>query len=196
MDSHKRHVLLRELGAYHGPRKASVLDPTCLTTNFLRDVSSDPYFVSRLRESAQLEGHSNPCTTLSWSKDGTRLISAGEDCRIKLWDPARPRLLQNLNPGHMTGIHSLEFFPDCNHQLIVSGGGDRQVRVTNLVKNAVKPFHIHKARVRSVLPLTEGIFLSAGEDGFVRQIDLRDREAAGVGGEALGRTILGRSGSA
>jgi len=38
----------------------------------------------------RLPGHTGPLRSLQFAADGTRLISAGSDARIRVWDTAEP----------------------------------------------------------------------------------------------------------
>ncbi|KAL2196899.1 NACHT domain-containing protein [Corynascus similis CBS 632.67] len=56
-----------------------------------------------------LEGHSNSVWAVAWSHDSTRLASASEDERVKIWDPTTGHTLHhiqfhNSNSGHVTNL--------------------------------------------------------------------------------------------
>jgi WD40 repeat protein len=48
--------------------------------------------------------------SVSWSPDGTRLVSAGWDAQIKIWNPANGALVCSLK-GH-NGVQSVAWSPD------------------------------------------------------------------------------------
>jgi len=63
---------------------------------------------------------------LAFSSDGTRLLSAGEDRSVILWDAAAGHLLHRLE-GHAGPVQAVVVSPDGRHAL--SAGHDRTVRV-------------------------------------------------------------------
>ena len=62
----------------------------------------------------------DPCAACS-THDGTRLISAGADRVIRIWDTGDGRLLRTLE-GHSKPIHALALGPDGRH--LASAGAD------------------------------------------------------------------------
>jgi WD40 repeat protein len=62
-------------------------------------------------------------TALAMSNDA-RLLAAGDDWAIRLWDIARREEIASLN-GHKGRVASLAFTPDGRQ--LVSGGGDRRI---------------------------------------------------------------------
>lgn len=53
---------------------------------FERSVCTDVGLVRRLREEHVLQGHSGTATAVCWNVKGDFLASAGEDCRVKIWE--------------------------------------------------------------------------------------------------------------
>ncbi len=51
------------------------------------------------REILQLRGHTNWITGLAFSPDGLRLVSAGSDGTVKLWEPVTGREILTLLHG-------------------------------------------------------------------------------------------------
>lgn len=87
----------REAGAlsrHH--RHASVPWSVRQSHTFLKDANSEPALVRRLTQVSELSGHEAPVTGMSWNAEGTRLLSSGDDCRVKLWDIQRPSLLRTI----------------------------------------------------------------------------------------------------
>jgi WD40 repeat protein len=62
-------------------------------------------------------------TALAMSRDA-RLLAAGDDWAIRVWDIARREEITSLN-GHKGRVAALAFTPDCRQ--LVSGGGDRRI---------------------------------------------------------------------
>jgi WD40 repeat protein len=74
----------------------------------------------------QLVGHSHWITTLAFSPDGRRLVSASVDQTVKLWDMATGFEVLTLR-GHKGVVNGVAFSPD--GQLLATGGEDRTVRL-------------------------------------------------------------------
>ncbi|MCF7763258.1 MAG: protein kinase [Verrucomicrobia bacterium] len=62
--------------------------------------------VSNWNLAATLEGHAAWINTLAFTPDGTRLISAGEDREIKIWDPVKQREILSL-AGHTNSVSAI-----------------------------------------------------------------------------------------
>eukprot|EP00873_Tetraselmis_striata_P007945 jgi/Tetstr1/428209/TSEL_018251.t1 len=164
----------REAGAlsrHH--RHASVPWSVRQSHTFLKDANSEPALVRRLTQVSELSGHEAPVTGMSWNAEGTRLLSSGDDCRVKLWDIQRPSLLRTIETGHTKTIHSVNFMPDTADNYILSCSSDREIRLLNLQKQAVRPFRCHRDRVKAALPLSSFEFISAGDSGKVCLHDTR-----------------------
>jgi WD and tetratricopeptide repeat-containing protein 1 len=138
--------------------------------------------VKRLEKTATLDGHSGPVNSVSFDEKGNFLISGSHDCKIKLWDlNNNKRLVQSYDAGHFGAIYCTKFLPSSSNQFILSCGGDSQIRVSNTMKETVRPFHCHFSKVKC-LACEEGnpnFFLSASEDGTVRYFDLRMKHHCG-----------------
>jgi len=76
---------------------------------------------------------------LSWSDDGSTLLSGSDDTRICIWasDPdslntAAPhpmKLVETIATGHRANIFSAKYLPNTNTPTIVSCAGDKDIRV-------------------------------------------------------------------
>ncbi|GAB4815937.1 hypothetical protein N2152v2_002983 [Parachlorella kessleri] len=100
--------------------------------------------VSRLHLTEQLPASGTLFAT-AWSDDGSQLLGAGEDCRLRVWAGDGSDLLQTLDT----------------------------IRHINLNRGAARPYVLHKGRVRSLVPLDSYLVLSGSEDGTVREVDVR-----------------------
>ncbi|KAG9046364.1 hypothetical protein FS837_004588 [Tulasnella sp. UAMH 9824] len=93
-------------------------------------------------------GHTGCINALSWSQDGTTLVSSGDDCRICIWRPnASPQLTNDseqeelfqtsltLTTGHTNNVFSIKFLPYTADMKMVTCSADREVRVFDLGKS-------------------------------------------------------------
>jgi WD40 repeat protein/serine/threonine protein kinase len=100
----------------------------------LEDTASNPHrgfewyyrFRTLNTHTRSLGGHAGDGVRVEWSPDGRRLVSAGYDGRIKLWDVSSGRELDGF-AGHNARIHTLAYSP--NGKLIATGSDDHTARV-------------------------------------------------------------------
>ena len=130
MPRHTLHPLSRSRAPLAGPSSKP-------------DILSDPTIWSRMDRVQVLgtpgEGHRGCVNALSWSDDGSTLLSGSDDKRICIWasDPDSPnttsphpmKLVDTIATGHRANIFSAKFLPNANTPTIVSCAGDKQVRV-------------------------------------------------------------------
>ena len=72
-----------------------------------------------------LNGHQDGIRKLTWSRDGQRLASAGDDCRVCIWDTINNTQLHEVK--HRDRIATLAWSDD--GRFIASGGHDGRVRI-------------------------------------------------------------------
>ena len=72
---------------------------------------------------ARLQAHSKPVTSLAFSADGKRLVTAG-DQTARVWDASNGALLTSVE-GHDGDISAVAISPDGN--LLLTGGNDQRV---------------------------------------------------------------------
>jgi WD40 repeat protein len=73
--------------------------------------------------------HFGPVSSLTYTRDGKTLISAGGDGLIRLWDPATGKELRRLQ-GHTAAVLSLALAP--GGKRLASGSADGTVRFWDL----------------------------------------------------------------
>lgn len=123
--------------------------------------------VERAQQVGELRGHGMGVTDLAASADGSRLLTAGIDGTVRLWDVARRQELAVLQ-GHDGPVFGVAFSSDGARG--VSSGRDGAVLVWDLEKRLpVRLIAAHESPAWSVAVTPDGRFvLSAGADGSVR----------------------------
>jgi len=151
--------------------------------SFRHNLAGNFGLVQRLKEDTTLEGHTGSVNTISWDEYGNFLVSGSDDSKIKIWDvSSKKKIAKSIISGHTGHILCTKFMPCSNNDTIISCGVDRQIRVTNLTRQRVRPFNCHSGRVKKLAyePFNPSVFLSASEDGTVRQFDLRVKHKCGA----------------
>jgi WD40 repeat protein len=73
-----------------------------------------------------LRGHSKAVWSISWSHDGTRIVSGSDDKTIKIWDANSGELLNTLE-GHSKVVSSVSW--NHNDSAIASGSHDKTIKI-------------------------------------------------------------------
>jgi WD40 repeat protein len=74
-----------------------------------------------------LYGHTGGVTSVSFSPDGTRIVTGSEDRTAKVWDARTGTALLELK-GHTDGVLSVSFSPD-GTRIVTGGGFDQTAKV-------------------------------------------------------------------
>ena len=98
------------------------------------------------------EGHTGCVNALSWSDDGSTLLSGSDDKRICIWstDPSASssssphplKLVDSIATGHRANIFSAKFLPNTSTPTIVSCAGDKDIRVFEVERLSKKELGI------------------------------------------------------
>ncbi|KAK0553417.1 WD repeat-containing protein 5 [Tilletia horrida] len=86
------------------------------------------------RHAYTLYGHTRSISSLSFSPDGTKLLSAGADKLLKIWQVRTGTLLHTL-AGHTQGVNCIGWSSDSMY--VASGSDDRTVKVWNASSGAL-----------------------------------------------------------
>jgi serine/threonine protein kinase/WD40 repeat protein len=92
--------------------------------------------LDRGQEFRRFVGHSDVVTSLAITKDGQRLLSAGRDLTVRLWDVESGNELLPRQQGHASKVTALAFAPDSKS--LMSGSWDCSIRVWDLTGAAPK----------------------------------------------------------
>ncbi len=131
-----------------------------------------------------LRGHSDSVNSVSFSPDGSRIVSGSSDNSIKLWDAATGAELRTLT-GHSDSVLSVSFSPDGSR--IVSGSSDKTIKLWDAATGAeLRTLTGHSDSVNSVSFSPDGArIVSASNDNTIKVWD------AATGAEL--RTLTGHS---
>ncbi|XP_066917856.1 DDB1- and CUL4-associated factor 8-like [Clytia hemisphaerica] len=141
-------------------------------------------FVSRLSLSNTLNFHEGCVNAVNFSHSGDFIASGSDDLKICIWDWNNNHNNQPLlafDSGHHGNVFQTKFMAHTNDTVVVSCARDGEIRVSYLSsakdKNQItKKILQHKgsAHKLSVSKSSPHLLKSAGEDGVVYNIDLRD----------------------
>ncbi len=105
-----------------------------------------------------LHGHSDTVTSVSWSPDGTQLVSGSRDGTARLWQVANENNTLTYN-GHHAAVLSVAWSPGGRY--LASGGEDKTVQVWDAQGNIQRNFRNLGAVISSI------IWNAAGDRLFV-----------------------------
>ena len=82
--------------------------------------------VSKFKCLKTLEGHLGEVLSVSYSPDGTKIISGSRDKTIKIWDANTGECLKTLE-GHSSYVWSVAYSLDSKR--IISGSADETIKI-------------------------------------------------------------------
>jgi len=136
-------------------------------------------FVQRLQMAYKMDCHNGCVNALHFNSSGTLLASGSDDLNIIVWDWSLAKPLINYDSGHRGNVFQAKFLPLCGDMHIVSCARDGHIRLAELTPSGA--FHstrrlgLHRgpAHKLALLPDTPHVFLTAGEDAVVLEVDVR-----------------------
>ena len=105
--------------------------------------------------------HSERCLSVTFSKDGQMLGSAGNDNTVRLWNPQNGRLLRMLEAHDVLMVCGVAFAPDGKR--VACGGSDGRARLWDVAKSEIiRAFPRQESTVQSVAFAPDGSLLACG----------------------------------
>ncbi|KIM29936.1 hypothetical protein M408DRAFT_22388 [Serendipita vermifera MAFF 305830] len=125
-----------------------------------------------------LEGHRSPISSLSFSPDGTRIVSGSSDQTIRVWDAETGDTVMGPLEGHTSSVTSVSFSSDGTR--VVSGSWDKNIRVwdAEIDDTAMEPLESHTSLVTSLSSLSDGTRIVTGS--YDRTIRLQDSDIGDI----------------
>jgi DDB1- and CUL4-associated factor 8 len=146
--------------------------------------------------------HNGCVNALHFNPSGTRLASGSDDLNIIIWDWSKNEAVLKYDSGHRGNVFQVyhgvkritacclllsyfilyvqaKFLPLCGDMHIVSCARDGHIRLAELTSggafHSTRRLGLHRgpAHKLSLLTDTPHIFLSAGEDSVVLEVDVR-----------------------
>ncbi|NJL82844.1 MAG: DnaJ domain-containing protein [Chloroflexaceae bacterium] len=104
---------------------------------------------------------------LAFRADGRLLVSAGEDCRIRLWNVPKRSLLKSFLTPHEEKIAQVALTPDS--QTLISGSLDKTIHLWQLAVGKLRRTIKNPAAVEAIAVAPNGqVFACGGLEKYVR----------------------------
>lgn len=177
-----RNLIYRPAGiVYNGPKR--IYDHSA--SRLVNRINGSVFSVERLNILHKLEKHHGCVNCLNFNRSGNLLVSGSDDLRVIVWDWAKKTPIRTLLSGHSSNVFQTKFIDNSRYDnqngfsLITSArdGEVRQITVSPSgdVKTRGLARHVRPVHKIAMPDLCLNEVLTAGEDGQVMRIDLRDK---------------------
>ncbi|XP_039271314.2 cilia- and flagella-associated protein 52-like [Styela clava] len=104
------------------------------------------------------------CSAVEFMKNGTSILSAWDDGKIRCFTPETGKQKFVINNAHNLGVTAIATTSDC--EKIVSGGGEGQVRVWNVAGTFMGAMKEHKSSIAAIkIQKNNAVCVTASSDG-------------------------------
>ncbi|XP_060867292.1 DDB1- and CUL4-associated factor 8-like protein 2 isoform X1 [Metopolophium dirhodum] len=135
--------------------------------------------VHKLKLSKLLTGHEGCVNSLDFNKTGNIIASGSDDFKICLWDWSNDKCLLNYKSIHTRNIFQTKFLTTHGDAHVVSSGRDGLVVLSavsdsDCIYSKIIGHHDRSCNKVCVHHETPYVVLSCGDDGIVKNIDIRE----------------------
>jgi WD and tetratricopeptide repeats protein 1 len=152
----------------------------------------------KLNHLSTLREHHGCVNKISWSEDGSLLASCSDDLQVAIFRVLKGRTESTFSTTHTDNMTGVKFLPNSSGTRLVTSGADGIVELHELSDSLRDRIHVdrlscHKSRVKCVEVEYQNpnLFFSGGEDGCVRQYDVRLSNAGCIAPFAAKQPVRG-----
>jgi WD40 repeat protein len=135
------------------------------------EVTLNPNNAGQVQFVIPFSGHTAPVLALTYSPDGTQMLSGSADGTAKIWDRATGAVLVSLegDDGHEGPVRGVAFSPDATQ--VITGSADGTIKLWDAVTGVlIRTFADHEDEVNAVDFHPNGAtFVSASSDSTAKR---------------------------
>jgi WD40 repeat protein len=118
------------------------------------------FILKQNKQCKTLTGHGNWVKSVTFSPDGSKLVSVSDNGTIQIWDAQSGKVLQTLR-GHGDWVLSVTFSPDGTK--LASGSADKTIKIWDIkTAKALQTLRGHRNSLESVTFSPDGTKLASG----------------------------------
>uniref|UniRef100_A0A5K3FK59 WD_REPEATS_REGION domain-containing protein n=1 Tax=Mesocestoides corti TaxID=53468 RepID=A0A5K3FK59_MESCO len=152
--------------------------------SFHQNIQANLWSVSSFGLDAVNQHHSGCVNALNFSHSGHLIASGSDDQRVAVTDFYSGKLITRFHSGHKLNVFQVKFVPETDDLQIVSSARDGMVRLAmlhpdgrSMITTRCLAKHDDACHKIATIADAPSVFLTAGEDGCVFSIDLRECRA-------------------